>query len=88
MKLQFLIYAFTATVLAAPTEHYSSVIHEKRYVRPGLKRGARIDGTSFTSFRIALKQRNLEKGKMLLDRLPDQYRMAFLFSDRVFGIML
>ena len=62
MKLQLLLYAFTATVLAAPTEHVPSVVHEKRYVHPGRERGARIDGTSVTSFRIALTQRNLDKG--------------------------
>ena len=64
MKLhyQHLLYAFTAAVIAAPTEYSPSILHEKRYVRPGLERGARIDGTSVTSFRIALKQRNLENG--------------------------
>lgn len=55
----FLSTLLSATALALPTEK-SAVVHEKRYTHPGLRRGARVDGTSITKFRIALKQRNIE----------------------------
>ena len=61
MLLYFLFCTILAIAFAAPTEHVSSsVLHEKRHVRSALRRGARVDGSSITSFRIALKQRNLE----------------------------
>ena len=59
MKLQLLL--LTATVaLALPKPGH--VVHEKRFTETGLRRGERVGAGAVTTFRIGLKQGNLEKG--------------------------
>ena len=58
MKLQILLLgAVAASALSIP-----NVVHERRFTETGLHQGQRVDGTSITTFRIGLKQNNLEHG--------------------------
>jgi tripeptidyl-peptidase I len=56
----------TAVLLSASLQTsfstFTSIVHEKRHEFSGLERGARVDATSITKFRIALKQSNLDNG--------------------------
>lgn len=59
MKLQGLL--FKAAVVSA-ISNGDPVVHERRFADHTLHRGQRVDGTSITTFRIGLKQSNLEYG--------------------------
>lgn len=59
MKLQALLLNVTAVLGLATTKY---VLHERRFAEHGLDRGKRLDGSSITTFRIALKQSNLQHG--------------------------
>ena len=46
---------FTASAISA-----GRVVHEQRESPSGIRQGDRVDGTAFVTFRVGLKQRNLE----------------------------
>ena len=51
---------------ATPTSLSPHVVHEKRSGSSGLRRTTRVDADSVTTFRLALKQSNLEHGEALM----------------------
>ena len=59
MRLQALLLT-VALALAIPTSDF--VLHEQRFTEHGLDRGDRVDASSVMTFKIALKQDNLEHG--------------------------
>lgn len=59
MKLHALLLGVTAAWAISIPGH---VVHEKRFVDSGLNRGQRVEGTSIATFRIGLKQGNLDRG--------------------------
>lgn len=63
MRLHSFVSTFVALNVALGSATSSPhVIHEKRNILSGLRQGQRVDGTSITTFRIGLKQNNLENG--------------------------
>ena len=65
------LVVLNATVDLAATS--SNVVHEKRNMLSGLRQGPRVQVTSRTTFRIGLKQNNLENG--------DEYLMNISHPD-------
>ena len=74
MKLQVFLTAsaLAASTLAAPaTSLFRHVVHEKRSGLTGLQRGQRVEGDSIVTFRIGLKQSNLEYGYEYITNVSD-----------------
>jgi tripeptidyl-peptidase I len=68
MKLQTLLLT-VAAALAIPTSEF--VLHEERFMEHGLDRGARVGASSVMTFKVALKQDNLEHGYDYLMSISD-----------------
>lgn len=66
-----LMGAYATTTPAGP--QYAQAIHERRHGPTGLQRGQRVENHSITTFRVSLKQSNLEHGYAYLMNVSDPH---------------
>ena len=69
--LSSVVVTFVTFGSAFPTDSSPHVVHERRYTSSGLQRGQRVDQAAVATFRIGLKQSNLERANEYVMNVSD-----------------